>query len=106
MKKKPTSKKVILKYGCYKANCNERFSSWQARDRHIAEAHPPEKPRFMRSNEPHRLKNGTELKIGDEVVFTKRGIITKITLQENSDVAEVEVGVLEDSYRKETTKPC
>lgn len=36
-----------LRYACYKANCDERFSSWQARDKHdsISHINPPPEPK-------------------------------------------------------------
>lgn len=96
MQKKKEKK---LRFGCSK--CAIRFSSWQRRDQHAQEFHkPPQKTekRFIRTGESHNLINGLNLKLGDKVLFTKKGVITKITLTEGSNVASVEVSVIKDSW--------
>ena len=95
-------KKKKLRFACWK--CNERFISYQKRDNHLVDDHKPPKKtekKFIREGDPHNLIDGINLKLGDKVLFTKRGVITKITLTEGSNLANVEVSVLKDVWKKD-----
>ncbi|MFA5050984.1 MAG: hypothetical protein WC499_02615 [Patescibacteria group bacterium] len=98
------SKKIKIK--CPK--CPREFNSKRGLASH-SRMHPyipPTPPRktvknFIRTEEVHRLIAGTELKLGDKVEFIKKGVISKITLTENSNVAEVEISVTKDAWNRD-----
>ena len=95
-------KKKVLRYKCWK--CDVAFISYRARYKHFSEDHKPPKKtekKFIREGDPHNLINGINLKLGDKVVFTKRGVITNITLTEGNNLANVKVSVIEDIWEKE-----
>ena len=94
-------KRKVKRFGCWR--CGKYFTSWQKRIAHIEEDHrPPQKTvkEFIRTGEEHRLINGTNLKLGDKIIFPKEVIITKITITEGSNVVEVEVSVIKDNWEK------
>lgn len=98
------NKQKSLRFPCYK--CDARFKSHQARLKHEEEDHkPPIKTvkQLIRTEEYHRLINGSNLKLGDRVEFNKSGFISKITTTEGSNVTEVEVSVIDDSWKRSTT---
>jgi len=86
--------------------CKAQFNSQRGLNQHIRIKHPyvsPPPPKktvkeVIRTGEGHRLIGGVRLKLGDRIVFTKTGVITKITLTEGSDLAVVEVAVITDSW--------
>lgn len=89
-------------FKCYQLGCDEKFISWQKRDAHTAEAHKPPKrseQRFL-SVSSHRLLQGQNLNLGDRVGFNIEGVITKLTLTEGSNVAEVEVSYTKDTWMR------
>ena len=94
-----------LRYQCFV--CGKKFKSWQARDRHMDEDHKPSPPpakkekKFIRTGESHRLCNGINLKLGENVTFIKKAVVTRICLTEGSDVAEVEVSVIKDVWERD-----
>lgn len=93
-----------LRYGCWK--CDEYFISWQKRNKHLEEDHKPLQKtikKFVMENDSHSLLNGRKynLKLGDKLIFTKRGVVTKITLTENSDTAEVECSLTENNWNRD-----
>jgi hypothetical protein len=95
MKHKPKTKR----FPCWK--CNERFSSYQQRDAHIASAHPlPRKTVYevKRFGEVHSLIGGKDIKLGDQIAFTKTGVVTKIIHTENSNDVQIEIAVIEDYF--------
>jgi len=93
-----------LRYKCFV--CGEKFKSWQSRDRHMEENHKPPAPpvkrekKFIRTGESHRLCGGTDIKLGENVTFIKKVVVTKVCLTEGSDVAEVEVSVIRDNWER------
>ena len=94
-------KNKTKRYGCYK--CDERFISWQQRNRHLEDDHkPPMKTtiEMKRYGEYHKLIGGVHMEIGDLISFEKKGVITKITKTENSRDVEVEVAVISDVYNQ------
>lgn len=95
-------KKENLRFPCYK--CTDSFVSWQARGRHIQNDHKPPKKvekKFLREGEIHNLIGGTNLKLGDRVRFLKKGIVSKITVTEGSNVANIEVSVIKDTWKND-----
>jgi hypothetical protein len=100
-KKKRTQKN---RYGCWKADCDLRFPSWQARDSHVRLGHPePRKTVFeiKRFGESHSLLGGKNIKLGDRITFTRKAVVTKITTTEHSDDVQIEVAVITDVYERE-----
>ena len=97
-----TLKQKKLRYECYK--CDKRFKSWQERDEHCKYGHPePRKiiKEIKRYNDYHSLIGGKELKLGDKIIFTKIGIITKIVETEGNPNVQIEVAVISDVYNKD-----
>jgi len=91
-------KKNKLKYRCYK--CEERFKSWQERDRHYELEHQPPKEtteEMISYNNYHVLQDGNNLCLGDKIERKEIGIITKITKTEGHRNVDVELALIKKS---------
>ena len=89
---------------CWK--CSKRFTSWQERDAHVRDEHKPPKQTektFIRTGEEHHLINGIGLELGDKIGFSSKGVVTKITITEGSNIAKVEISVIEDFWNNQRT---
>ncbi len=89
-----------LRFECGK--CDERFISWQQRDRHEGEGHkPPEvKTETASMQEDSRtLLGGSEVEIGDVIEITKKVVVTKTTKTEGSKDISAVVALIKSSWR-------
>lgn len=89
-KKKTKEKKRKPLFGC--SNCDLKFSSWRARDKHnFIEHQPPKKTTEIAPNEEFNqtLLKGKRLEIGDVVWVNRKCVIIQITHTENSPDVDV-----------------
>lgn len=92
-------KKSKLRYSCWK--CDNRFISWQKRDKHLIEDHKPPRKTIKVSKGRFyaiTLLNGKYLKLGNLVQFRQKAVIKKITYTEGSKDVDVECEIFTDTY--------
>lgn len=100
MKKK--NKLSVNRYSCYK--CFDRFTSWQKRDAHLAEAHkPPVKTSRVFEFETERTLLGAlgQVSLGSNVKIEWYGTVIKLTETEGSKNVAVTLGIKKHIWVKD-----